>query len=320
MLRFAFRLIFAAMVVAALTCSAVAECAAPAQGGLAFCFPSVGSTVLYPATIELAANTGGAGIAHVSVYDNSVKVDDFDFLPWKLVDFAIKNGFHQVTINVWDTNGKLYQAKSSYTVTGFSVVRCPGGAATVTLCSPAQGSYQPEDSVPISAAFAPGVRSWSLTLDGRAIINSGQTGQAAAAPLGTTAFADAGNHTLVIRAVSSKGVTSTITRHFSTFYDLSCNPSSGACRPGIVINHPSDIGTNLAGDEGTSFLVQAEVTGNPKPTTKMIVYLNGVKIQQSTGPGITANVTTTRGSHYIVIQAWDTTGRLYETYGNINVH
>jgi hypothetical protein len=47
--------------------------------------------------------------------------------------------------------------------------------------------------------------------------------------------------------------------------------------------------------------------------------MDGVKKEQSAGPGITADVSTSKGSHYLVIQAWDTAGKMYETYGNVNV-
>jgi len=300
--------------VAAFASAAVAECAIPAQSGLAMCFPSVGSTVLYPATIQLAANSGGVPITHVSVYDNSVKVDSLDFLPGTLIDYAIKNGRHQLTVNAWDANGKLYQAKDSFTVTGFGVGSCARGSGTITLCWPSQGSFQPESGAPISAAFAVGAKSWSITLDGKAFLSSTQLGQSASSPLLTGAYAPAGSHTLVIKAVNAQGTTSTLTRQFNTFYDLNCNPKTGACRPGVQILQPSGVVVT-----GTSFRIQAEVVGNPKPITKMIVYVDGVNKQQSAGPGITANVTTTPGSHYYVIQAWDTTGRMYESYANVNV-
>jgi hypothetical protein len=318
MLRWMFRLILSVAMVTACSSAVVAECAAPANSGLAMCFPSVGSTVLYPATIELAANSGGVAITDVSVYDGNVQIDNLGFIPGKLVDFALKNGFHRLTVNAWDANGKLYQAKSSFTITGFGVGACAASGA-VALCSPAQGSYQPESSVPIAATFAAGVKSWSIALDGQALMNSAQFGQPTLNPLYTSAPAAAGSHTMVVSAVDAQGVTNKVTRLFSTFYDGSCNPKSGTCAPGITITQPTDIGMDTAGDESTSFRLQAEVSYNPKPTTKMIVYLDGTKVQQSTGPGITANVTAAKGSHYLVIQAWDTTGRMYETYGNVNL-
>jgi hypothetical protein len=303
-----------AILAAAIAPAAFAACAAPSHSGLVLCFPSAGSTLLYPATIEMAANSGAVPITHVSVYDGNVMMDSLDFLPGQLVDYGIKNGFHKITVNAWDANGKLYQARTSYTVTGFGVAFCAQTSETINLCWPSQGSYQPESSVPISTAFAKGVKSWSITLDGSPFINSSQTGQSASSPILISAAGAPGSHTLVVSAVDAKGAKSKVTRQFYTFYDLSCSPWSGVCTPGINMTEPAAMDIS-----GTSFRVHAEVSGNTKPTTKMIVYVDGVKKEQSAGPGITANVTAAKGSHYIVILAWDTTGRMYETYGNVNL-
>jgi len=318
MLRSGLRLGMGIVMLVSCAASAFAACSAPVQSGLALCFPSVNSTVLYPATIEMAVNSGNVLITHVSVYDGGTKVDDQNFMTDTLIDFGMLNGLHHITVNAWDANGKLYQAKSTFTITGFGYGSCAPGSGLIHLCEPAAGSYQP-DVPTISTAFAAGVKSWSMTLDGHQVLNSTQTGQPASAPLITNAATTAGSHTLVVKAVGANGVTSTLTRQFSTFYDLNCGPKGGGCTPGIQITQPANMGEDNAADVGTSFRVQAEVMYNTKPTTKMIVYMDGVEKGQSAGPGITADVSTSKGSHYLVIQAWDTAGKLYETYGNVNV-
>lgn len=307
------------MFVAATVLVAVGECATPAQGGLALCFPSVGSTVLYPATIEMAVNSGGVPITSVSVYDGNVRVDSSDFFTDTLIDFGIRNGFHRITVNAWDANGKLYQAKTSFTITGFGYGPCPEGSAALTVCEPSQGSYQPAGSTLISAYFGAGVRSWSMALDGVQTIDSSQSGLPVTGPVEIASGGAAGKHTLTVRAVNANGTTSTVTRQFSSFYNLNCSPKGNTCTPGILITQPNNLSEDSAADEGTHFQLHAEVMYNTKPTTKMIVYLDGAKVEQSAGPGITANLNPTKGSHYIVVLAWDTTGNLYETYGNVNV-
>jgi hypothetical protein len=298
--------------------AAFAACSSPAQSGLALCFPSAGATVLYPATIEMAVNSGGEPITHLSVYDGNVKVDDQDFLTDTLIDYGMLNGTHHITVNAWDAKGKLYQAKTSFTITGFGFGPCAKGSGLVTLCEPS--GYVPEGSAPVFAYFASGVKSWSMTLDGTHLASSGQGGLPVTGPLQMDAgVAGAGAHTSVVKAVDSTGATSTLTRGFSTFYDLNCSPKGNTCTPGIEFVQPANASEGAAADVATSFKVQAEVMYNPKPTTKMIVYLDGKNIEQSSGPGITANVTAAKGSHYLVIQAWDTAGKLYETYGNVNV-
>jgi hypothetical protein len=312
------RLIVGAVITISGAMTAGATCSAPVQSGLALCFPSQGSTVLYPPTIEFGVNSGGVAVSHLSVYDGNVRIDDLGFVPGQLIDFSLKNGLHHITANVWDANGKLYQAKSSFTVTGFGAGSCALQSGAINLCWPAAGSYQPENSA-FSVAFGTAVKSWGVTLDGKAVINSGEVGPPSSGPVLTAVYASAGSHTLIVRALDAKGVATSVTRQFFTFYDLNCNPRTGACSPGITIIHPSQMGEDIAGDEGTSFQMQAEVAGNQKPTTKMIVYLDGVKVEQSSGPGITAAVSTSKGSHYLVVQAWDTAGKMYETYGNVNV-
>jgi len=308
------------VVVTASTSAAFAACTAPAQSGMALCFPSVNSTVLFPATIEMGVNSGGVPLTHMSVYDGNVRVDDFNYVSERLIDYGMGNGFHRITVNVWDANGKLYQAKTSFTITGFGRIGpCTSRGGAITLCTPSQGSYAPEDSLGITANFAADVMSWSISIDGKPSISSVIFGATASGPLDLVTGAAAGNHAMFVSAVDSKGVTSTVTRKFSTFYHYNCGPKSNTCSPGIVITQPTDISEGSAGDEAASFRLQAEVVGNPKPITKMIVYMDGMKKQQSTGPGIAADLGGTPGSHFIVVSAWDTTGDMYETYGNVNL-
>jgi len=315
--RDALRLVVVGPMILFCAVAARAACSAPAQEGLALCFPSRGSTVLYPATLEMAANSGSVPITHVTVYDGGTRVDDLGFLPSQLVDFSLTNGAHNITVNAWDANGKLYQAKSSFTITGFGVKPCASGSAEINVCWPAAGSYQPE-SATVSAAFGSVVTSWSMSLDGASLITSAQAGEAAK-QIEVAAQTVAGSHTLRVTAVNAQGKTSTVTRQFNTFYDLSCAPKSGSCSPGIAVTLPQNFGETLATDVATSFRLQGEVTGNPKPTTKMVAYLDGTNVAHSAGPGIAAELTAKPGSHFLVLQAWDTSGKLYETYGDINV-
>ena len=48
-------------------------------------------------------------------------------------------------------------------------------------------------------------------------------------------------------------------------------------------------------------------------------YLNGVQVGASSGPTFDQPVTAQRGTHIMVIQAWDTAGKLYRLTENVNV-
>jgi hypothetical protein len=52
---------------------------------------------------------------------------------------------------------------------------------------------------------------------------------------------------------------------------------------------------------------------------KMSVTLDGAVIAQGQGPGIVTTVHATPGSHTIKVQGMDTKGKLYLTYGTVNV-
>lgn len=300
--------------------TAAAQCAAPSTSGtLKICFPSVGSTIIGGTTFEFAANTGSATIDKVAVYDNGVKVDTLGFLPSRLVEGAIHDGFHNVTVNAWDTNGKLYQAKTSFTkVGGFDPGPCKAATVGVTMCGPKSGGLEPNVSVPLSFAVKTTnpTTAWKLYLDGTYVDRSqASTLKSATMPMGMSA----GRHTATVVAWDTKGAVYKTSHAFTTFYQAECNPDTDYCSAGITADAPDGFGPYRATDAPTSFPLHAETTGNPAPIQKMSVTLDGVVIAQGQGPGISTTVNTTPGSHVIVVQSMDTAGKLYATYGTVNV-
>ena len=297
-----------------------AQCAIPsAEGSLRICFPSNGSSIIGSTTFELSANTGSASINKVVIYDNGVHVDQLGFLPGTLVEGAIHDGYHKVTIKAWDSAGRAYVANDVFTkVSGFDPGPCAASASGITMCSPRSGALEPNVSVPVSFALRTPVapKSWKLYLDGKAMLAS----DASTLHRATTALAtSAGTHHATVVAWDSAGHEYKVTHDFSAFYEYDCNPVSGACTPGIVADAPSGFGPYMAVDAPQSFDFHAETTGNPSPTQKMSVTLDGAVIAQNSGPGITVTVNAKPGSHVIVVQALDTAGKLYATYGTVNV-
>lgn len=301
--------------------SAIAQCSAPSTAGtLHICFPSNGSSIIGGTTFEMSANSGSAAIDKVVVYDNGVKVDTLGFLPSKLVEGAIHDGYHNVTINAWDTNGKLYQAKTSFTkIGGFDPGPCKASTTGVTLCSPKDGGMQPNTSVPVSFAVktvAP-TKAWKLYLDGAFVRSSdASTLKRIYTPIGMRA----GRHTVGVVAWDSTGKVYKASHTFNAFFACACNPDTDVCSTGIIALSPDSFGPWSAIDTPQSFPFHAEVTGNSAPLQKMSVTLDGVVISQGQGPGISTTVNTTKGSHTIMVQAMDTAGKLYATYGTVNVH
>jgi hypothetical protein len=301
--------------------SAMAQCSEPSMSGtLRICFPTNGSTIIGGTTFELAANTGGASIRGVAVYDNGVRVDSLGFLPARLIEGAIHDGSHRVTIKIWDSEGRVYSDTTSFTkVGGFDPGGCKPATIGVTLCSPKSGGLEPNFSVPVSVAVktvAP-TTAWKLYMDGVLIRKSdASTLKSILTPIGLSA----GQHKATVVAWDSKGTVYKTSHSFTTFFMYDCNPDTGACSPGIVADAPDGFGPAMAVDAPQTFEFHAEVTGNKSPIQKMSVTLDGVVIADGQGPGIVKTVTTKPGSHTMMVQAMDTKGKLYATYGTVNVH
>jgi hypothetical protein len=301
--------------------SAAAQCAAPSTTGtLHICFPSNGSSIIGGTTFEMSANTGSAAIDKVIVYDNGVKVDTLGFLPSKLIEGAIHDGYHKVTIKAWDTDGRAYVAYDTFTkIGGFDPGPCKASTIGVTLCSPKQGGLQPNSSVPISFAVSTvaNTTAWKLYLDGVYVRRSdGSTLKSIYTPMGMSA----GPHTAAVVAWDSTGKSYKTSHSFTAFHQRSCNPDTDVCSAGIVMYSPDSFGPWTAIDTDQSFPLHAEVAGNTSPMQKMSVTLDGAIVAQGQGPGISTTVNVAKGSHTIMVQAMDAAGKLYATYGTVNVH
>jgi len=209
-----------ALLVASLFISvcAVAQCATPSTSGtLHICYPSNGSTIMGGTTFEMSANTAGATINKVVLYDNGVNIDSFGFLPSRLIEGAIHDGVHKVTIKAWDTDGREYTATDTFTKAGgFDPWACKASTAGVTLCSPKQGGMQPAFSVPLSFAVTTKARTtgWKFYLDGKFVRrNDASTLKSIVAPVAVSA----GSHRATVVAWDSKGTVYQKTHTFTVF-------------------------------------------------------------------------------------------------------
>lgn len=263
--------------------------------------------------MEMSATTKSGAISKVQLWDNGKLRDSFAFLPGTLYDGSMKNGWNKVTVKVWDTAGNTYQATRSFYVAGYGVNFCPApGTPGVNLCWPLQGSLQP-NNIPVSAS-ALGLNSRIVSL---VVYLDGQKVQATSNNyILSGAYSTAGNHRITVVAKDAAGHLYQSSHTFTSFYEQDCNPRTGQCSPGIVINHPAS-----APDVSTSFRFQADVQNNPVPTTAMKVYVDSKLVANSSGPGITVQLNLAKNSTHIVwVKAWDTSGKQYAAYQTYFVH
>jgi len=101
---------------------------------------------------------------------------------------------------------------------------------------------------------------------------------------------------------------------FKAYYEGDCPPKGSTCNPGIYPSTPND------GEDVTSpFRVSAAVQFNTASITAMKVYVDGREAGSSSGPNFDQPVSAVKGTHILVIQAWDTAGKLYRLTENVNV-
>lgn len=293
--------------------AAFAQCDAPSAEGVRICFPNEGSTVMYVPPMEMAATTKSGAVAKVQIWDNGKLRDTEPFLPGTLFDGSMKNGVNKVTVKVWDTAGNTYQATRSFFVTGYGVDFCSApSTAGINLCWPLQGSLQP-NNIPVSAT----ARGQNSKITSLLVYLDGQKVQATNNNyILSGAYSTAGNHRITVVAKDAAGHRYQTSHTFTSYYEQDCNPKTGVCSPGIVINKPA-----AAPDVTTSFQFQADVQNNTAPTTAMKIYVDNKVVATSTGPGITAQLNLPKNTTHIVwVKAWDTNGKQYAAYQTYFVH
>jgi hypothetical protein len=293
--------------------SASAACPAPASGKLVICQPSANSTVYQVPHIEATANPASGSITAMKVYIDNKPAFQTPGPEISLFEGGVSNGTHHLVINAWDSFGRLYHAEELFAVTG-NLPACPPSAVGVRICAPASGGTVSQN-LGLSLGFkgnAPIKR--VIAYVGSTPIfdfvpSPGQT-QVIGEGSGTTA----GSHTLNVVAWDTNNVTYKSSISFTAYYEGGCPPKGATCNPGIYPQTPND------GDDVQSpFRVSASVQNNPAPITAMKVYIDGLVAGGSSGPTFDQPVTAPRGTHIMVIQAWDTAGKLYRLTENVNV-
>ena len=145
-----------AVIVVFLTAAAWSQCNNPSSPGVVICSPTNISTVAYLAEVSVRSTPAqGASISAIYIYDNNVRIYQTGQgqTGIDLIDGGMYNGFHNVVANAWDTEGHLYQAKTTFTITGEGYDVCPQPSSPgVVICNPpAGGIYQTYTTVDASA-------------------------------------------------------------------------------------------------------------------------------------------------------------------------
>jgi hypothetical protein len=298
-----------------LSAQASAACPEPASGKLVICQPSANSTVFQTPHFEAAANPTSGSMTSMKVFIDSKLVFQTGGPDISLFEGGPANGKHHLLITAVDSFGRNYQAEETFSVTGNPFSPCPPSAVGVRICSPAPGQ-----TVSQNLAFAAGFKGNATIshvrayVDNKAIADFSPPFSSSDQLLASVGPTTAGTHTLKIVAWDVKGVAYSSSANFKAFFEGDCPPKGNTCNPGIFPSTPND------GDDVQSpFRVSASVQFNTSSITGMKVYIDGAVAGVSSGPVFDQPISAAKGTHIMVIQAWDTQGRLYRVTQNVNV-
>jgi hypothetical protein len=301
--------------VAILQAAASATCTAPSSAGVRICQPSANSAVYQVPHIEVAASPTSGSISSIKVFiDGKQAFENFgpgvDLFPG-----GVANGTHHLVIKATDDFGRTYQASELFGVTGNLPSSCRPSAVGVRICSPTQGAV-----ISQNLAFAVGFRGATTVRHVRAFVDNKLMADFTP-PFGNPdeIFAEVGSvtaglHTLKITATDSAGHTYQSSAGFKAYYEGDCPPKGSTCTPGIYMNQPFD-----GDDVSATFRVSATVQNNRAAINAMKMYLNGHQVAESSGPVLDQEITAAKGTKIMVIQAWDSAGKLYRITQNVNV-
>jgi hypothetical protein len=293
---------------------ASAACPEPASGHLAICQPSASSSVYQVPHIEATANPTSGSITTMKVYIDGKLIFQNGGGSLSLFEGGVSNGTHHLVINAWDDFGRLYQASENFSVTGNLPFSCPVSGVGVRICAPTTGSVVSQN-LGLTAGFKGNTAIKFL----RAYVDSTDVFDFAPAAGQTSVTGGAintipGTHTLTVVAWDTNNTVYKSSASIKTYYEADCPPRGTTCNPGIYQTTPND------GDDVQSpFRVNASVQNNTAAITAMKAYLDGVQVGASSGPTFDQPISAAKGTHILVVQAWDTAGKLYRLTENVNV-
>lgn len=307
------KLVLLAAAVALWSASAVAQCAAPSSSGIRLCQPSSGATISEVPHIEATATPTSGSISNLKVFIDGRLEFENGGPSVSLFEGGVSNGTHHLVIKATDNFGRTYQTSEYFHVIG-NIPNCPMSTVGVRICYPAAGQVISQN-LPMSIGFKGAttitrVRAYAgSTLVADFSVSKGQT-----QIIGQGAPTTAGSHTLNVVAWDTAGHTYKSSANFKAYYDGGCPPKGDVCTPAIYPDTPQD-----GQDVSSRFRISASVQNNPAPITTMRAYLGGTVVAQSFGPTLDQQVSAAKGTHIMVIQAWDTAGKLYRSTANVNV-
>jgi hypothetical protein len=177
-----------------------ATCPFFVNAGVHVCTPGAGASVPSPVAIAAAAQGTPLPIVAMKAYIDGTQVSATNS---NTLNSSVtkSSGTHQLAVNAWDPNGKVYQTIVKFTVgTGSAGCSAPSTAG-VHICAPASGATV-SSPVAISAAANGGANKISAM---KAYIDGKQVASSTSGTLSGSAAEAAGTHKLTVNAWNTAG-------------------------------------------------------------------------------------------------------------------
>jgi len=263
----------------------------PPSTGVRIFSPANGATLDSPVTF-IATARASAPITAMRIYVDgktqfTVREDHINTM------LKVNTGTHNVTVQAWDVNGAVY--RSSIQITSEPNNQYPAAhiafspltsVSPLTMLACMAGSRDPDGFINgYAMSFSDGFSSFS--------------------PGVAHTFASAGTYTANAVVVDQFGLSDSRTATFTV--------GPGGSTPGVTVTSPP----NGATVSSPVRFVASAVSSNP--ITAIAVYVDNQRVLLRNASSIDESVALTSGAHFVVVQAWDSTGSIFKRSLNITV-
>ena len=248
--------------------------------------PSSGTT---PVTVT--ASTAGSNDPDGSIASSSIDFGDGTVASGTSVAHVYSTtGVKTITATVTDSSGATAQATAMVNVTAPAVNQAPVAALSV---SPTSGMAALNVAVSAAGSRDPDGAIASTKIDFG-------DGAVATTPAATHVYSKVGTYTVRATVTDNKGASASTSK-------------SLAVTAGVKITSPA------AGASATSPVRITASAASAKPITQMRVYVDNVSKYVAPVSAVNTTLTLTKGTHSVVVQAWDAGGAVYKSSVTITV-
>lgn len=251
---------------------------------------SPGTTSASPVHVVASATSGNPVTAMRVYVDNTSyytvsanKIDTYLSLP---------SGNRYVVIQAWDSTGAVFSSSRYVNVSGTAST-----TSGVNISSPGSSTSSPIHFVASASGTNP-ITAMRVYLDNNSVYTVNGSS------LDTYINASAGTHNAVVVAWDSTG------KSYSSSRTISVSGGTNTAS-GVTITSPGTTSSSPI-----HFTASARASN---PITAMRVYLDNNSVYTSNGASLDTYVNASAGTHYAVVQAWDSTGAVYKSAVNVTV-